>query len=116
MISESCDDDGLFAPARIARVLKTSTDDVASSAGLDRDAVRDKARIQSDGTQRRLREMVEVLTKVTPRVRSELMAYAWYRASPLPGFSGQTAMRLVRSGRATEVLDFIDAVDAGVHA
>ena len=45
-----------------------------------------------------------------------LMAYAWYRSEPLPGFSGQTAMQLVRSGRAEDVLDYIDAVDAGVHA
>ena len=32
------------------------------------------------------------------------------------GFSGQTAMQLVRAGRAAEVLDYIDAVDAGIHA
>ena len=44
------------------------------------------------------------------------MAYAWYRSEPLPGFSGQTAMQLVRSGRADEVLEYIDAVDAGVYA
>ena len=42
--------------------------------------------------------------------------YAWYRSEPLPGFSGQTAMQLVRSGRADDVLDYIDAVDAGVFA
>jgi len=45
-----------------------------------------------------------------------MMAYAWYRSEPLPGLSGQTAMQLVRSGRAQEVLDYIDAVDAGIHA
>jgi hypothetical protein len=44
------------------------------------------------------------------------MAYAWYRSEPLPGFSGQTAMQLVRAGRAADVLDYIDAVDAGVYA
>ncbi len=60
--------------------------------------------------------MVEVITKVTPRFGSELIAYAWYRSEPLAGFSGQTAMVLVREGRADEVLDYIDAVDAGVYA
>ncbi len=59
--------------------------------------------------------MVEILNKVEPRFGSALMAYAWYRSEPLPG-SGQTAMQLVRGGRADEVLDYIDAVDAGVHA
>jgi hypothetical protein len=34
----------------------------------------------------------------------------------LRGFDGWTAMQLVRDGRADEVLEFVDAVDAGVHA
>ena len=50
--------------------------------------------------------MVEILNKVEPRFGSALMAYAWYRSEPLPGFSGQTVMQLVRSGRADEVLDY----------
>jgi Protein of unknown function (DUF2384) len=45
-----------------------------------------------------------------------MMAYAWYRSEPLPGFSGQTPMQLVLRGRADDVLEYIDAVDAGVHA
>jgi hypothetical protein len=45
-----------------------------------------------------------------------LIAYAWYRSEPLPGFSGQTAMQLVLSGQVDDVLEYIDAVDAGVHA
>ena len=67
-------------------------------------------------TQRRLREMVEVLNKVEPRFGSVMMAYAWYRSEPLPGLSGQTAMQLVQAERTDDVLDYIDAVDAGVHA
>lgn len=109
-------DDGFFAPARIATTLRTTSEDVARSAGLGRDAVQRKERVRSDRTQRRLREMVEILNKVEPRFGSALMAYAWYRSEPLPGFSGQTAMQLVRSGRADEVLDYIDAVDAGIYA
>jgi Antitoxin Xre/MbcA/ParS C-terminal toxin-binding domain len=109
-------DNGFFAPRKIAEALRTTSEEVARTAGLGRDAVQRKERVRSDRTQRRLREMVEVLNKVEPRFGSALMAYAWYRSEPLPGFSGQTAMQLVRSGRADEVLDYIDAVDAGVHA
>lgn len=109
-------DDGFFAPNKIAEALRTTSEEVARTAGLGRDAVQRKERVRSDRTQRRLREMVEVINKVEPRFGSALMAYAWYRSEPLPGFSGQTAMQLVRSGRADEVLDYIDAVDAGVHA
>jgi hypothetical protein len=109
-------DNGLFAPRKIADALRTTSDEVARSAGLGRDAVQRKDRVQSDKTQKRLREMVEILNKVEPRFGSALMAYAWYRSEPLAGFSGQTAMQLVLNGRASEVLDYIDAVDAGVHA
>jgi uncharacterized protein (DUF2384 family) len=108
--------DGLFQPLRIAHVLKTTSDDIAWSVGLGKDAVQRRERIGSDKTQRRLREMVEVITKAAPRFGSELMAYAWYRGEPLAGFSSQTAMQLVKGGRSREVLDYLDAVDAGVHA
>jgi uncharacterized protein (DUF2384 family) len=109
-------DHGLFAPSKIARVFRTTSEEIARTVGLGKDAVQRKDRVRSDKTQRRLREMVEVVNKVEPRFGSALMAYAWYRSEPLPGFSGQTAMQLVREGRAEEVLDFIDAIDAGVHA
>lgn len=107
---------GLFAPRRIAETLRTSSEDVARSVGLGRDALQRKDRIRSDRTQRRLREMVEILNKVEPRFGSALLAYAWYRSEPLPGFSGQTAMQLVKGGQANDVLDYVDAIDAGVHA
>jgi hypothetical protein len=109
-------DHGIFAPRKIAEALRTTSEEVASTAGLGRDAVQRKERLRSDKTQRRLREMIEIINKVEQRFGSPLMAYAWYRSEPLSGFSGQTAMQLVRSGRANDVLDYIDAVDAGVHA
>jgi hypothetical protein len=108
--------DGIFAPRKIATLLQTTSEEVARTAGLGRDAVQRSSRVRSDKTQRRLREMVEVLNKVEPRFGSALVAYAWYRSEPLAGFSGQTAMQLVRGGRADDVLEYIDAVDAGVHA
>ncbi|MBV8428752.1 MAG: DUF2384 domain-containing protein [Hyphomicrobiales bacterium] len=107
---------GILAPRKIAEALRTTSTEVARTAGLGRDAVQRKDRVRSDKTQRRLREMVEIVNKVEPRFGSALIAYAWYRSEPLPGFSGQTPMQLVRNGRADEVLDYIDAVDAGVHA
>ena len=109
-------DHGLFAPRKIAAALRTTSEEVARTVGLGKDAVQRKDRIRSDKTQRRLREMVEILNKVEPRFGSALVAYAWYRSEPLPGFGGQTAMQLVRDGKADQVLEFIDAVDAGVHA
>ena len=111
-----CANRGLFAPRKIAQRLRTTSEDLGRSAGLGRGAVQRWDRIASGETQRRLRELVAVIDRVAPRLGSALMAYAWYRSQPLPGFSGQTAMQLVRSGRADDVLGYIDAVDIGVHA
>lgn len=113
---ESFAEGGLFAPARIASVLRTTKDEVARTVGLGRDALMRADRVQSPRTQKRLREMVEILNRVEPRFGSALIAYAWYRSEPLPGFGGLTAMQLVRDGHAAEVMDYLDAVEAGIHA
>jgi hypothetical protein len=105
-----------FSPRLIADRLLTSVDDVARSAGLGRDAVMRHDRIGSPKTQTRLREMLEVLNRVQPRFGSDLVAYAWYRSEPLMGFGGMTAMHLVVQGQAQQVMDYIDAVDAGIFA
>ena len=109
-------DGGMFLPRKFAEALRTTSEEIARTAGLGRDAIQRKDRIRSDKTQRRLREVAEIINKVEPRFGSALMAYAWYRSEPLSGFSGLTAMQLVRDGRADDVLDYIDAVDAGILA
>ena len=109
-------EDGVFAPGKIATALRTTSEEVARTVGLGRDAVQRRDRVRSDRTQRRLREMIEIINKVEPRFGSSLIAYAWLRSEPLAGFDGRTAMQLVQDGRAGDVLDYVDAVDAGVHA
>lgn len=109
-------EDGQFDPRKIAAALRTSTEEVAMTVGLSKDALQRRTRIRSDRTQRRLRELVEVLNKIEPRFGSGLMAYAWYRSEPLPGFGGLTAMQLVREHKAQQVLEYIDSVDAGIFA
>ena len=108
--------DGMFDPRRIAASLLTSADDLARTAGLGKDSIQRAVRVRQPRIQKRLRELVEVLNKVEPRFGTSLVAYAWFRSEPLPGFSGQTAMQLVQAGRAHDVLDYIDAGDAGGHA
>lgn len=109
-------DGGLFQPRDIASLLRTSTEEVGLTVGLGKDAVQRRTRIASTKTQQRLRALVEVLNKVQPRFGSALIAYAWFRSEPLAGFDGRTAMQLVQNGEAQAVLDYIDAVDAGVYS
>ena len=58
----------------------------------------------------------DVLKVIGPRFGSAELAYAWYQSEPLPGFGGRTAIQLVEEDRAREVLEYLDAVDAGVYA
>lgn len=116
MLIENFAKGGQFEPRNIAAILRTSAEEIAMTVGLSKDALQRRTRVHSDKTQRRLRELVEVLNKVAPRFGSDLMAYAWYRSEPLQGFDGRTAMQLVQEGKAQQVLEYIDAVDAGVYA
>ena len=100
----------------IARVLLTTNTDIAKTAGVSASTLRRRNGSGSFVAQRRLRELINVLDKIGPRFGSLLIAYAWIRSVPLPGFSGATAMALVQEGRADEVLEYIDGVDAGVFA
>ena len=100
MSLEAFAEDGRFAPNRIATSLRTTLDEVARTVGLGRDAVMRQDRIASPKTQKRLREMVEILNRVEPRLGSALIACTWYRSEALPGFGGLTATPLVREGHA----------------
>ena len=108
-------ENGLFAPRLIARELRTTVDEISQTTGLGRDALARSSRVGNPKTQKRLREMIEILSRVSPRCGSDLLAYAWYRSVVLPGY-GVTPMQLVRDGRAAEVHTHLDRVDAGIYA
>lgn len=108
--------DDLFSPALIAKALRTTQAEIASTLGLPRDALSRRARVRADRTQMRLRQMMEILRRVAEYNGSALYAYAWYRSEPLPGFGGVTADELVREGRADWVHDYLDDVRDGIYA
>ena len=56
----------------------------------------------------------DVIEMIVPRFATPAAAYAWYCFEPLSGFGGRTAMQLVQEGEAQQVLDYLDAVEAGV--
>lgn len=53
---------------------------------------------------------------VEDRLSDERAFVVWFRHQPLPGFSGATAEDLVRTGRINELLEYVAAVDAGIHS
>ncbi len=108
--------DGVFDPAAISVAVKTTPEDIATTIGLTFAELEAGMQTHPQETQKKLRELAEILNKVTPRFGAAVVAYAWLRSEPLAGFGGMTAMHLLLRGQAKDVLDYIDAVDAGVHA
>ena len=78
--------DEQFSPALIAKALRTTQAEIADTLGLPRDALSRKTRVGAPRTQNRLRQMVEILRRVSEHSGSTLYAYAWYRSEPLVGF------------------------------
>ena len=109
-------EDQVLAPTLIAAELRTTKAEIASTLGLERDALSRASRIRARTTQVRLREMLEILSRVEAGTGSPLAAYAWFRAEPLPGFGGATADLLLREGRAEHVHAYLDRVAAGGYA
>lgn len=107
---------GIFSPALIADELHTHQYELASTLGLKNEALTRTARIQSKKIQTLLRGMLEILSRVEYRTGSLLVAYAWYRGVPIPGFGGMTADRLVREGQIDSVRLYLDQVDDGGYA
>ena len=108
--------DDVFSPALIAKALRTTQAEIASTLGLPRDALSRKARVRADRTQMRLRQMLEIVHRVSEYGGSPLAAYAWFRAHPLPGFDGMTPQQLVQQGHADWVHAHLDRVMDGGFA
>ena len=106
--------DGFLAPDKIAKILFTDRADLAWTAGLPSVSLRRQALIRKTDTQQRLRELVEVLSKVTPCCGSPHVAYGWMRSQSLSEFGGRTAMHLIHEGRAADLMNYLDA--AGTEA
>ena len=58
----------------------------------------------------------EMIAILKPRFASKSEACEWNAHSPILGFNGKTADQLVKDGLSPEVINFIESVDAGIHA
>jgi Protein of unknown function (DUF2384) len=108
--------DGSIEPGRLTEELRVSKAELAYAAGLSREAVSKTARLNAPSTQRRLRDMVEIITRVLPWAGSVPQAFAWYRAQPIPSFGDQTAEDLVKEGRAEAVKAYLARIAVGGYA
>ena len=107
---------GRIAINRLADGFGMSKSQLAETAGLARETLYRAERSRAPRTQGRLREMLEIISRVTEWAGGKEQAMAWYRAHPLPAFGGRTAEALVKEGKAAAVRDYLDHMALGGFA
>lgn len=107
---------GRIAIGRLAEAFGMSKTQLAETAGLARETLYRAERSRAPKTQGRLREMLEIISRVTEWAGGKEQAMAWYRAQPLPAFGGRTAEALVKDGKAAAVRDYLDHMALGGFA
>jgi hypothetical protein len=107
---------GKIAIAQVADGFGMSKGQLAETAGLAREALYRAERSRAPKAQGRLREMLEIISRVSDWAGGKEQAMAWYRAQPLPAFGGRTAEALVKDGKAGAVRDYLDHMAVGGFA
>lgn len=108
--------DGRVALDRAMQELHVSKANLAETIGVAPETLQRSARVEAPKTQARLREMLEIIARVSSWAGGWVQALAWYRAEPIPAFGGRTAESLVKEGRAAAVRDYLDGVALGSFA
>ncbi|WP_026613667.1 MbcA/ParS/Xre antitoxin family protein [Ensifer aridi] len=116
LIFSYMDKDGKIAVQQVADGFGMSKTQLAETAGLARETLYRPERSRGTKTQSRIREMLEIIGRVTEWAGGKEQAMAWYRAQPLPAFGGRTAEALVKDGKAAAVRDYLDHMALGGFA
>ena len=107
---------GELAADRVADTFGMSKSQLAETVGLMPETLYKATRARAPKTQARMREMLEIISLITPWAGGKDQAMAWYRAQPIPAFGGRTAEALVKSGQAAAVRDYLDHIAMGGFA
>lgn len=110
------DSEGLVKTDQLIGELRTTKADFAVTIGLPKDAISKRSREYSTATQSRLRETIEIISRVKEWAGSMPAAYAWFRAQPLPSFGGRTAEDLVKDGHSGDVRAYLSRIAVGGYA
>lgn len=107
---------GTVAVEKVIQSFGMSRTQLASTAGLSSETFYRKDRLAAPKTQTRLKEMLEIVSRIADWAGGRDQAMAWYRAQPIPAFGGRTAESLVKDGKAGDVRDYLDHVALGGFA
>jgi hypothetical protein len=108
--------EGLVAIDVLARELRLTKASLAASIGLAEETLQRNVRVNAPKTQQRLREMLEILSRVAPWAGGLPQALGWYRGQGIPALGQQTAEALVKKDQASAVREYLDALAIGAFA
>lgn len=107
---------GLLAVGDVAKWFGMSRGQLAQTIGVKPETLQRARRAIAPKTQGRVKEMLEIVGRVTAWAGGKDQALAWYRAEPIPAFGGRTAEFLVKEGKAAAVREYLDFVALGGFA
>ncbi len=107
---------GVILAGKVAETFGMSKGQLAETIGFRDEALYKLARAQAPKTQHRLKEMLEIVSRVCDWAGGAAQAMAWYRAQPIPAFGGRTAEALVKDGQAGALRDYLDHIATGGFA
>ncbi len=116
MVLSFMDRTGKIVVNQLVERFGMSKTQLAETAGLSRETLYRTERSRSPKAQMRLREMLEIISRVADWAGGKEQAMAWYRSQPLPAFGGRTAEALVKEGKAAAVRDYLDHMALGGFA
>ena len=107
---------GFVTVEKVAATFGMSKGQLAETIGLSREALYKLARLEAPKTQSRLKEMLEIVSRVSGWAGGKEQAMAWSRAQPIAAFGGRTAESLVKDGQAGALRDYLDHIALGGFA
>jgi uncharacterized protein (DUF2384 family) len=110
------DQAGQVAPDRVAETFRMSKAQLAQTLGLSTESLYKARRADAAKPQRRLKEMLEIIERISAWAGGKEQAMAWYRAQPIAAFGGRTAEGLVKTGQADALRDYLDHLALGNFA
>jgi uncharacterized protein (DUF2384 family) len=116
LIASLLDPSGTVAIEKVADRFGMSKVQLARTVGLGPQAFYKTDRSLAAKTQFRVKEMLEIVSRVSDWAGGTQHAMAWYRAQPIAAFGGRTAESLVKEGKASSVRDYLDQIALGGFA
>ena len=110
------DRSGSISIERVAASFGLSKTQLAETVGLARESLYKAGRSRTPKIQTRMKEMLEIISRVTEWAGGRQQAMAWYRSQPIPAFGGRTAEALVKQGKAGAIRDYLDHLAVGGFA